>query len=125
MVDVGPTVPLDTFPAFDEDASDEVDVGRWGRLVPLASNFYKASEVDLYKPEHSFGRGSACDTIFKELGISGLHCRIYKELITSAKSTTTIVKIEDTRYARFSALYHHRIPLESLMVVLGSNFTPY
>jgi serine/threonine protein kinase len=30
------------------------------------------------------------------LGISGLHCRIYKELITSAKSTTTIVKIEDT-----------------------------
>lgn len=98
MVDVGPTVPLDTFPAYDLELHDEVDNGRWGRLVPLATNKYIAAEIDLFKAEHSFGRLSVNDTVFTELGISGKHCRIYKELITSAKNSTTIVKIEDTRY---------------------------
>ena len=98
MADIGPTVPLDTIPAFDFEVESEGETTCWARLVPLATNRTTHEEVSLIKDEHSFGRLATNDTVFKELGISGKHCRIYKEVFTSSKTTTTIVQLEDARY---------------------------
>lgn len=100
MADIGPTVPLDTIPAFDFE-NEEEDTSIWARLVPLATNKIRLDEIVLIKDEHTFGRANTNDTMFKELGISGKHCRIYKETITSSKNTTTIIKIEDMRYVAY------------------------
>lgn len=98
MADIGPTVPLDTIPAFDFGDEGEEETTSWARLVPLATNRGKFDDIELNKDEHVFGRLPTNDTVFKELGISGKHCKIFKEVITSSKSSTTIVKIEDMRY---------------------------
>lgn len=98
MADIGPTVPLDTIPAFDFDNEQEGDTSVWARLVPLASNKGTFDEIALVQDAHSFGRLPSNDTVFQELGISGKHCRVYKEMITSSKTSTTIFKLEDMRY---------------------------
>lgn len=100
MTDAGPTVPLDTIPSFDFDSISEAETGAWARLVPLGSNKTQHDEIELVKDEHTFGRLSTNDTKFLEPGISGKHCRIYRETFTTGKSPTTIVRVEDSRYAR-------------------------
>jgi hypothetical protein len=96
MADNGPTVPLDV-PTMDFETSEEEPSNVWARLIPLATNGRSFPVIDLISDSHTFGRAATCDTKFTELGISGKHCRIYKETLTSAKTSTDIVKIEDTR----------------------------
>jgi hypothetical protein len=109
MVDVGPTVPLDTIPAFDFESADVGENGFWARLVPLASNKGVFTEIELIREEHTFGRLSTCDTVFKELGVSGKHCRIYRETITSTKTSATIIKLEDMRYVAFNVWISYQL----------------
>lgn len=100
MGDNGPTVPLDA-PTFELDASEEIAQGIWAQLVPLDGNCRTYPVIDLIKPEHVFGRSAQCDTVFTEVGISGKHCRIFREAV-SGKNARSLVRIEDIRFVWLS-----------------------
>eukprot|EP01122_Echinamoeba_exundans_P006078 TRINITY_DN163_c0_g2_i2.p1 TRINITY_DN163_c0_g2~~TRINITY_DN163_c0_g2_i2.p1 ORF type:complete len:418 (-),score=101.27 TRINITY_DN163_c0_g2_i2:62-1273(-) len=70
----GPTQVLDDVPVFEEAAPE---AGVWGRLVSL--NIKTAMDVNLTDDSVTFGRASTCTHVFHDQGISGKHCRIYRE----------------------------------------------
>uniref|UniRef100_A0A6B2L4C0 non-specific serine/threonine protein kinase n=1 Tax=Arcella intermedia TaxID=1963864 RepID=A0A6B2L4C0_9EUKA len=58
---------------------------------PTTLNFYLREE------EQSMGRGTGCDFVVEHLGVSGLHCTIKRELVSSgSKSNSYMVWIVDS-----------------------------
>lgn len=87
----GPTQVLDDVPDF--GSASTVAKGAWGRLVSL--NTKTAMDVDLVLDSNTFGRAASCDFVYHDQGISGKHCRIWREQIGD---TPPNVWIEDTRF---------------------------
>jgi len=65
----------------------------WGRLQTLSSH---SPSLDLQGKNHfTLGRGRDCDFIFPQPGISGTHCKIWKEDISKKTGDTSVIWIED------------------------------
>jgi pSer/pThr/pTyr-binding forkhead associated (FHA) protein len=89
----GPTQVLDDVPVFEEAAPE---AGVWGRLVSL--NIKTAMDVNLVDESVTFGRASTCTHVFHDQGISGKHCRIYREDVGDIGFN---IWIEDNRHVGF------------------------
>eukprot|EP01121_Diplochlamys_sp_Union-15-3_P001678 TRINITY_DN11463_c0_g2_i1.p1 TRINITY_DN11463_c0_g2~~TRINITY_DN11463_c0_g2_i1.p1 ORF type:complete len:173 (-),score=25.46 TRINITY_DN11463_c0_g2_i1:29-547(-) len=56
----------------------------WGRLMSLSKKY---PNIELTKPEVSFGRASTCDVKYEDLGVSGVHCKLIAEPGSAGKSS--------------------------------------
>lgn len=85
----GPTQVLDDIPEMAVPAPVK---GAWGRLVSL--NTKTAMDVALVNDSNAFGRAASCDFVYHDQGISGKHCRIFREHIGDVAPN---IWIEDNR----------------------------
>lgn len=101
------SLPTQPIASPDEDssfsaASEQTEEAKpWGKLVCISKN---SPNLELKgKALFTLGRGSACDFIFKDQGVSGTHCKIWKDLVTVKGKQTSLIWIQDCRYDQFTS----------------------
>lgn len=65
----------------------------WGKLISL--NPKTSPNHDLISDRYEIGRGATCDIMISNPGISGAHCKIWREKSDSGRQ---VVWVEDSRF---------------------------
>lgn len=94
----GPTQTFDhSISGSDSEAPHEPV---WGKFLALTPKTCTA--VILKDDSYTFGRGKSNDVVLEHPGISGVHCRVWREAIEGMDKHT--VWIEDQRFAFCSSV---------------------
>ena len=99
------TMPL-SLPTTSDWAIDDSKSKAWGKLISQRQDI---PSYDLCQDEITVGRGKDCDLILCNSGISGLHCKIWREKV-AAGGGAPMVWVQDLRFvtASIALIFQHQ-----------------